>query len=1000
MNVFKIKHVLALSFLIAIAMLFLNIAPKNIVYAGPWLCSNMVTGQEVYCANGCTAVCTSGHCTDTCDGDEDCSCTSSCKSSGQSCYGSPGSSTYCCSGLNCVNYTCVGGGGPSGGTTTTSCNPISKATACGSRVCGSVKESRCGVTYNCGTCQIPSGCNSSGQCVCDVGLNGTACADAGRSCGTWTQAGCTFSCGSCTDTNTTCSYSDPTAGTCVCKPMTVSCGRCSTDATHLGYWATWNETSSACDRTSCYGAVTYTGPDLRCPTTNCTSPNSNPHFECQSNTCVSVASCSTNSGGCTSAGGSCGTTDTTTPTTTTPPSGCSGGTSSSVCTANTDCCSCTCGSPPVGGGPRHCTGSTTSPKYPSCVSTPPSVSYNITGRVFIDTNQNGAKDTGESYWPKDSATKQGAAVNLSGNRTRSDSTGSGGDYGFSSLPAGSYTVTLVVPTGYRTTTTNPRSVTLGPSSTVNFGVISASISPTPTSIPTPTLTPPNIQGYVFIDSNRNRIMNAGEVGVQNQQIRIRRRFAAAAVYTYLTTDSNGFYRFNNTIPGTNYTVRHNSTLPVGYSRTTAQDVTTTAINGTIVINFGIVPDPTPSYTTTGYIFVDKNNNGLKEGTDECYSGPISVRIQPVKTGTETITAPEAIVPFTSSNANSNCNTYSISHTNQCATFTLTDLPSGYKITGANYKDNTHTSLTSSIANTIYVCGSEVNFGINNSTPWIQTECGDFGINSGVKNPIPANPVCGSSSGAYASLACSVGSGIVFSGDSDPNLGTTGLPSINEWLVGDATFPDLFNPAVSKKTSTAYLLSKAAQMGLTTTDLNTVPGCSDYTSCTLPANLVSGVYIVNGENVTLNLTGGGYTFPPGNYVFIIKGDLNINEKIIVPNGSTAIFSAYKITVNRTVGESEFCPAGDPPSDIEGWYSADGDFIADGTNNCATATDLRLNIAGSVVTGAAGTGLLINNRDLCAGNINSPSLYIKARPDFILNAPSVIKTSTYTWQEVAP
>ncbi|PIY94975.1 MAG: hypothetical protein COY68_00735, partial [Candidatus Levybacteria bacterium CG_4_10_14_0_8_um_filter_35_23] len=86
--------------------------------------------------------------------------------------------------------------------------------------------------------------------------------------------------------------------------------------------------------------------------------------------------------------------------------------------------------------------------------------------------------------------------------------------------------------------------------------------------------------------------------------------------------------------------------------------------------------------------------------------------------------------------------------------------------------------------------------------------------------------------------------------------------------------------------------------------------------------------------------------------------------------------------------------------EGWYSADGDFIADGTNNCATATDLRLNIAGSVFTGAAGTGLLINNRDLCAGNINSPSLYIKIRPDFILNAPSVIKTSTYTWQEVAP
>lgn len=51
-------------------------------------------------------------------------------------------------------------------------------------------------------------------------------------------------------------------------------------------------------------------PDVsQCPTPpTCDVPNSNPHFTCESNACVSVSSCAENTGGCTSAGGSCGTT--------------------------------------------------------------------------------------------------------------------------------------------------------------------------------------------------------------------------------------------------------------------------------------------------------------------------------------------------------------------------------------------------------------------------------------------------------------------------------------------------------------------------------------------------------------------------------------------------------------------------------------------------------------------------------------------------------------------
>jgi len=83
-----------------------------------------------------------------------------------------------------------------------------------------------------------------------------------------------------------------------------------------------------------------------------------------------------------------------------------------------------------------------------------------------------------------------------------------------------------------------------------------------------------------------------------------------------------------------------------------------------------------------------------------------------------------------------------------------------------------------------------------------------------------------------------------------------------------------------------------------------------------------------------------------------------------------------------------------------YSADGDFIIAGGNTCPTP-DLRLNLAGNIVTGAGGTGgAFKNNRDLCAGDALCPVFYVSSRPDFILNLPTLMRFADYTWQEVAP
>jgi hypothetical protein len=307
----------------------------------------------------------------------------------------------------------------------------------------------------------------------------------------------------------------------------------------------------------------------------------------------------------------------------------------------------------------------------------------------------------------------------------------------------------------------------------------------------------------------------------------------------------------------------------------------------------------------------------------------------------------------------------------------------------------------------------VNFGINNSSaPWVQTECGDLRIDSGISNPIPASPVCGSSSGAYASLRCEGGGtpGIIFGGTSNSDFGQGQAsqpdPTFGfDWLV-DGTFSDIFNAAVSKKTSVAVLLSRLAQMNITPTDLHTVPGCSDYLNCKLPENLpTTGLVYIAHDNLTLITDDVDGTLNLGedqvhDYIIIVQGDLNIKEKIKVKKGSTAIFAAKNINIESTVGEVDPCPPGDQQSDIEGWFFADGDFtVLDDGNACPTP-DYRLNIAGSVIAGAVGGGSFVNERDLCADNANSPSVFLEERIDFILNAPQIIKTSTYTWQEVAP
>jgi hypothetical protein len=331
----------------------------------------------------------------------------------------------------------------------------------------------------------------------------------------------------------------------------------------------------------------------------------------------------------------------------------------------------------------------------------------------------------------------------------------------------------------------------------------------------------------------------------------------------------------------------------------------------------------------------------------------------------------------------------------------------------------------------------VNFGVNNLSPWIQTKDSDIRIespdsiiSSGVpigsifSNPLPGSisdspaQFCGTAdySNAFVSLQGAGGTpGIIFSGTNDYSFGA-GLASITTtnppygWVVG-GSFANDYNSQLTRKTSYDFILSKATQGGLTPIDLTAdmssgvpVNHCGiGLTDCSLDSSILEhGLYIAK-DDLRLTTDSGSYTFGNGqNYVILVNGNLTISTKILVPIGSTAIFIVKgDIIIDPVVG-SDVITSVSP--DIEGMYSADNDFIIEGISNCGASPsipDKRLNLAGNIVTGAGGTGgAFINRRDLCEGDATCPVFFVSGRPDFILNLPTLIRYTNYTWQEVSP
>jgi hypothetical protein len=512
---------------------------------------------------------------------------------------------------------------------------------------------------------------------------------------------------------------------------------------------------------------------------------------------------------------------------------------------------------------------------------------------------------------------------LSGPKSGSALTGgTGGTFTFSALPAGTYLVHIDLPAGYKALTAVTVSTTVGPSKVVNFSV--SYVAPTSTPAPTPTTKPAPTPTTKPAPT-------------------------ATPPPAATATPTN---------------------IPVATAIPTQTPIPTAIPTPTVT------PTPTPAvFTVSGNVFDDSNKDGIEDNGESNY---------PVAPGINT----------SEGNVTANTNgSYTINNILAGAvSVSYTSLPTAYYMTSPlngpppTFSVTVGTGGCSVNGKPGATCTNgnitNLNFGITNTYPWIQSSCGDIRNDNGFTDTLPAG------NSALLTTGSCTNPGLVFTGDIDANFGS-GQASTTNQVVGSITYPEVYpSNNIPLYTNYSSLLAKAQSAEITPTDLSTECTLSD---CTLPATLAHGIYQANG-NLTLN----AYTFPANeNYVILVNGELTINGSISVPVGSTVLFSTSgNITISPTVGSAATVTT----SSLDGWYVAGGSFIFPTAGNC---TDLRLNIAGSVAVDALGTGgSFQNNRDLCGSDAIDPTVSFLQRLDMILNAPQFINEQQSISQEIAP
>jgi cyclophilin family peptidyl-prolyl cis-trans isomerase len=198
----------------------------------------------------------------------------------------------------------------------------------------------------------------------------------------------------------------------------------------------------------------------------------------------------------------------------------------------------------------------------------------IDGTVFTDVNGNGQLDTSEPGLAGRTVFLNNDGSGVPDANNPSTTTDANGNYHFSGLAAGTYTVREVLPAN-ASLTTGIQTVTVSADHTASGTNFGERVS---------------IEGSVFQDANSNGVFDPGELSVSGRTVflNIDGSGVPDANNPSATTNSNGIYYFSNLAPGS-YNVTE--VVPSGTTLSTpgTQAVTVQAGLTTLNVNFGEQP---------------------------------------------------------------------------------------------------------------------------------------------------------------------------------------------------------------------------------------------------------------------------------------------------------------------------------------------------------------------------------------------------------------------------
>ena len=253
------------------------------------------------------------------------------------------------------------------------------------------------------------------------------------------------------------------------------------------------------------------------------------------------------------------------------------------------------------------------------------------GAVYEDQNGNGRKDTGEPGIAGVTVTLTGTSVVSGAITARTATTDSSGNYTFTGLTPGTYTITETQPTAFadgREQNGTPAAATV---TNDRFAGITLSTAAASTGFNFGEVQGASLAGVVYDDVNNDGSQaSTGEVGIQGVTIRLAgTNDLGQAVSRTTTTAADGTYSFTGLRPGKYRVIE---TQPAGW-RDGKETAGTSAGNATAFNDriTGIVLDS--GETATGYLF------GERAATDMAVTmTPVSTTIQPGGEVTITFTA--------------------------------------------------------------------------------------------------------------------------------------------------------------------------------------------------------------------------------------------------------------------------------------------------------------------------------------------------------------------------